>query len=710
MKAISTPLILVGGLLGAACGTSAQLVSHGDAGQGGAGGQATELDGSPPSAAAGGTRLIITEDVFVSPDSAIPGHDASLPPTAVCGDAQLGATAGEQCDDGNLQPGDGCGATCLLEVGWVCPQPGLPCVETTKCGDGNVSGNEQCDDANIAPGDGCSAACQVEPGWACPTPGARCQPAQCGDGIRVGNETCDDKNAQSGDGCSESCQVEHRFFCPIDGAACQPAVCGNGVREGDEACDDGNAHPWDGCTVDCELEPKCVDGECHSTCGDGMVLSGDHEECDDGNTNDGDGCDKTCLKETGWQCAVAPEEPPAKLVLPVVYRDFIAFPTGDAGANTRHPNFQDNIRAGVTEGLVLPQLGADGKPVYAGLCDTASSTGDAGTSCPNGRQLTTKDDFDQWYRDTAVSVRGDSFLTLSKTGAEYVFDSGTFFPFGQGTLANAGWVARGAEETSTGYNFGFTTELHYWFQLNGGEHLEFAGDDDVWVFLKNELMIDLGGRHASQKDAIDLTDEVIAARGLVKGHIYEIAFFHAERHTSQSNFKLTLNNFVRSATSCKPVCGDGIVVHGEVCDDGALNGTYGHCNQDCSGLGPHCGDGAVQANQNEQCDDGVNLTTYGINGVPRCAPGCIWSPYCGDGKVDSLFGEQCDSATSADAGADAGADSAASGSGECHPNCTFRAFCGDGTIQKADGETCDDGNTISGDGCSSFCTDEPHVQ
>ena len=91
---------------------------------------------------------------------------------------------------------------------------------------------------------------------------------------------------------------------------------------------------------------------------------------------------------------------------------------------------------------------------------------------------------------------------------------------------------------------------------------------------------------------------------------------------------------------------------------------------------------------------GVNLTTYGINGKPGCAPGCKLSPFCGDGKTDSLFGEQCDT------GGVKLPDSS------CELNCTYRPACGNGVLDVADGETCDDGNLISGDGCSSFCTIE----
>ena len=53
---------------------------------------------------------------------------------------------------------------------------------TTVCGDGVVGTGEQCDDGNSTPGDGCSGVCQIEPGYTCPTPAAlhlhrRCRPA-----------------------------------------------------------------------------------------------------------------------------------------------------------------------------------------------------------------------------------------------------------------------------------------------------------------------------------------------------------------------------------------------------------------------------------------------------------------------------------------------------------------------------------------------------
>ena len=74
------------------------------------------------------------------------------PPPPCCGDGHL--DSGEACDDGNTANGDGCSATCTIEV----PPPPPDCT----CGDGHLDAGEACDDGNTANGDGCSSTCTKE--------------------------------------------------------------------------------------------------------------------------------------------------------------------------------------------------------------------------------------------------------------------------------------------------------------------------------------------------------------------------------------------------------------------------------------------------------------------------------------------------------------------------------------------------------------------
>jgi fibro-slime domain-containing protein len=316
---------------------------------------------------------------------------------------------------------------------------------------------------------------------------------------------------------------------------------------------------------------------------------------------------------------------------------------------------------------------------------------------PAAGNFTGKTNFDMWYRDTPVynrTVIGSVDLTRNAQGL-YGFDSSTtggFFP-----LDNKGFVPTlDAHATCSNHNFSFTTETRFWFEFAGGEKFDFSGDDDVWVFVNGTLVIDLGALHPRRAAGftLDPTTGIAHVAGdlfngdidpkLTKGAVYEVAMFHAERQECESNFKLTLKDFNKPKSQCGPVCGDGIVTHTEVCDDGPGGniGAYGGCMPGCKKRAPYCGDGKVDADH-EKCDDGVNLSEYG-----GCGPGCVAGPSCGDGVVQSKF-EQCD-------------DGVLDGKyGGCAAQCTLAPHCGDGIVQKDNGEQCDPPSAANG--CNAAC-------
>eukprot|EP00742_Colponemidia_sp_Colp-10_P001542 GILJ01001654.1.p1 GENE.GILJ01001654.1~~GILJ01001654.1.p1 ORF type:complete len:2297 (+),score=271.16 GILJ01001654.1:26-6916(+) len=139
--------------------------------------------------------------------------------------------AGNQSEDGNLTISIATSGDPAYDG--VVPSKRTLAVARSICGDGIIIGAEQCDDANLQGGDGCTPTCMLEPGFVCSFDSAVnhsvCM-TQCGDGLKAGAEGCDDKNVNSGDGCSSTCALEAGFICtggsPYNKDVCTPCARG----------------------------------------------------------------------------------------------------------------------------------------------------------------------------------------------------------------------------------------------------------------------------------------------------------------------------------------------------------------------------------------------------------------------------------------------------------------------------------------------------
>jgi fibro-slime domain-containing protein len=178
-----------------------------------------------------------------------------------------------------------------------------------------------------------------------------------------------------------------------------------------------------------------------------------------------------------------------------------------------HPDFETFSGSRETTGLVQNQLGPDELPVYAPSGPTSQTSGRA--------------NFDEWYRDAGVNVALQVTLPAVRTDAGLAFESSAFFPVDGLGFGNQGRP----------HNYHFTSVIRSSFMYRGGERFFFRGDDDVWVFVNRRLALDLGGLHPAVQGTIDF-DQRAQALGLIVGQSYRLDVFHAERHTTASNFRL----------------------------------------------------------------------------------------------------------------------------------------------------------------------------
>ncbi len=163
-----------------------------------------------------------------------------------------------------------------------------------------------------------------------------------------------------------------------------------------------------------------------------------------------------------------------------------------------------------------------------------------------------------WH--TSAASKGGFFYSNSMRTTLYPFlpvtnGESTWTPYYQGDgVVNTATT----KDTLVGRNFNYVLQSHGDFIYDPDENLffNFQGDDDVYLFINNELVLDIGSAHSIDGIRIQLNDYVNQAWAAVnagnandrqrrlaleEGRTYSFDFFYMERHSYGANMRINTN-------------------------------------------------------------------------------------------------------------------------------------------------------------------------
>ena len=631
---------------------------------------------------------------------------------AGCGNGMI--DDGEECDDGEGNNGDDkwCTSGCKINTEVHCANGHTDC-KPIGCGDGVIAGDEECDNGTDNSDEAwCTTLCKINPDYHCDASRKNCVRIGCGNGVIDEGEECDDGEGNNGDDkwCNSNCKINTNVHCDSDHTNCRQPDCGDGVINGDEECDDGENNGNDKwCDSECKINTKVHCDSDHTNCrkpdcGDG-VINGD-EECDDGEKN---GDDKWCNSECKINTNVRCSEDHKKCTV-IGCGDRII--EGDEECDNGTDNSDD---AWCTSQCKLnPQYQCDASRnncVRIGCGDEVVADEEV---CDDGNQT----DGDGCSSD-CKKVEIENGYICPKLGGKCIQ-----VECGNGIIdGNPNEFVGAVEECDEGKE---NNAPNYWCtdkcELNPKYHCD--------PKYKNCIKLGCGDGMIDQDQ--EECDE--GEKNSDKGWCTPDCKINKSVRCDDNHSNCVEIQCGDGHIDIDEECDDTNKDPGDGCDGTChLESGYvcprngGKCKQAVCGNGTVEGDADNYVGATEECDDG-----WKNSNTNWCMMDCTINPsfrkddkgnwvkkYCGDGVVDTDLGETCDDGNN--------------GAGDgCDPLCNVEQFfecskndkqkseckpiCGDGVWLservldnklKNIAEACDDGNKENDDGCNSNCEVEP---
>jgi fibro-slime domain-containing protein len=298
---------------------------------------------------------------------------------------------------------------------------------------------------------------------------------------------------------------------------------------------DEQRHEW------CDWDGECADGE--MCCGGGRCSQScsSTQECRAGSAPCGGRRDSPCCEMCVCDRCCSPETPCKDMdTIPVcaVMRDFASDEDG-----------MERMMAEDT-GVVAPHIGDDMLPEYNPSATPHTFYGGNATfwcwyhDCQNHAVLQTNDVFvlvrdifgdpQRWLLDSAPRTSNDEFFPIDGRG-----------------LGNDGTDRYGEPR-----NYHFSLAACFWFtHIAGGGRIDYETDDDLWVYVDGQLVIDAGGILPTRVGYVSF------GSGLVIGSLHQCCVFKQDRRMVDSAFHFSIREDVQ------PSCADtGNTCIGHICD------------------------------------------------------------------------------------------------------------------------------------------------